>query len=78
MTTKLRLGPLPSTQSVKITITVSAELKAGLDRYADLHTQEWGVKADPIQLIPHMLESFIASDRAFQRARPKAAKPRAI
>lgn len=75
MTTRLRLGPLPSTQTVKMTITVSAELKAGLDRYTELYTQEWGVKADAIQLIPFMLESFMASDRAFQRARPKAATP---
>jgi hypothetical protein len=31
---KLRLGPLPSTQIVKMTIAVPRELKESLDRYA--------------------------------------------
>lgn len=36
---KLRLGPLPKSEPVKLTVTLSAELKATLDRYAALHSQ---------------------------------------
>jgi hypothetical protein len=32
---KLRLGPLPRTEMVKVTISMSAALKEQLDRYAD-------------------------------------------
>ena len=36
---KLRLGPLPRTEVVKLTISVPVELKAMLDEYADLHAK---------------------------------------
>lgn len=66
-TRKLRLGPLPRTESVKITVTLSAELKATLDRYAALHAQTYGEAVDAVALIPHMLEAFMARDRGFRR-----------
>lgn len=34
MSTKLRLGPIPSKEYVKLTITLSTQLKADLNRYA--------------------------------------------
>ena len=68
MTAKLRLGPVPKAQPVKLTITLSAELKATLDRYAEVHSQSNGEKNDVERLIPFMLEAFIASDREFKRA----------
>ena len=64
---KLRLGPLPRTQSVKLTITLPAELKATLDRYAALHAQTYGERVDAAALVPHMLEAFMARDRGFRR-----------
>jgi hypothetical protein len=39
---KLRLGPLPRTESVKLTFTCPASLKTELDRYAALHAQNYG------------------------------------
>ncbi|MGQ0622335.1 MAG: DUF2274 domain-containing protein [Panacagrimonas sp.] len=65
--TKLRLGPLPKTDTVKIAITLSSELKANLDRYAALHAQTWGEAVDAPTLIPHILDAFIARDRGFRR-----------
>ena len=65
---KLRLGPLPKTEAVKITISLTAGLKADLDRYASLHAQMWGEPADAVTLIPHMLEAFMARDRGFKKA----------
>ncbi|WP_017466437.1 DUF2274 domain-containing protein [Zymomonas mobilis] len=38
-TRKLRLGPLPKTESTKLTFVCPASLKADLDRYAALHAQ---------------------------------------
>jgi len=57
---KLRLGPLPKTQSTKLTFTCTARLKVNLDRYAALHAQTYGETVDAATLIPHMLEAFMA------------------
>lgn len=65
---KLRLGPLPKTESVKLTFACPAGLKADLDRYAALHAQTYGKTVDALTLIPHMLEAFMAGDRGFRKA----------
>ncbi len=73
-TSKLRLGPLPKTETVKITIALTTALKADLERYAALHAQTYGEPIDAATLIPHMLEAFMARDRGFKRAaRPRTA-----
>ena len=66
-TRKLRLGPLPKTENVKLTFACPASLKADLDRYAALHAQAYGETVDAVTLIPHMLEAFIAGDRGFRK-----------
>jgi len=66
-TKKLRLGPLPKTESIKLTFACPATLKADLDRYAVLHAQTYGEAVDATTLIPHMLEAFMAADRGFRR-----------
>jgi len=66
-TQKLRLGPLPKTQTVKLTFTCPASLKTNLDRYAALHAQTYGETVNAVTLIPHMLEAFIAGDRGFRK-----------
>ena len=65
---KLRLGPLPKTEPVKLTITLSAELKKTLDRYAMLHAQTYGERAEAAALVPFMLETFMARDRGFRKS----------
>jgi hypothetical protein len=69
MTAELRLGPLPKTAVVKLTITIPEKLRIDLDRYADLHSNRWGEPIDAAALIPHMLEMFIARDRGFKKSR---------
>ena len=64
----LRLGPLPKNELVKMTIAVTAALKADLERYAELHARTWGEPVDAVTLVPHMLEAFLARDRGFRRA----------
>lgn len=66
-TNKLRLGPLPKSETVKLTFVCPADLKAELDRYAALHAQTYGEPVDAATLIPHMLEAFMARDRGFKR-----------
>lgn len=66
-TRKLRLGPLPKTENVKLTFVCPTSLKADLDRYAALHAQTYGKAVDATALIPLMLEAFMARDRGFRR-----------
>lgn len=66
---KLRLGPLPKSETVRLAIMLSSEIKTELDRYAEAYNAEHGSTADAAALIPHMLSTFMARDRAFQRAR---------
>jgi hypothetical protein len=66
-TRKLRLGPLPKTESIKLTFACPASLKTDLDRYAALHAQTYGEAVDATTLIPHMLEAFMAGDRGFRK-----------
>jgi hypothetical protein len=68
-TRKLRLGPLPKTEIVKLTFVCPAGLKADLDCYAALHSQTYGEAVDAVTLIPHMLEAFMARDREFRSGR---------
>lgn len=64
---QLRLGPLPKTESIKLTFACPASLKMDLDRYAALHAQTYGETVDVATLIPHMLEAFMAGDRGFRK-----------
>ena len=64
---RLRLGPLPKTETVKLTITLSTELKTNLERYAAEHSKLYG-PVDAATLIPHMLDAFITRDRGFRKA----------
>lgn len=70
-TNKLRLGPLPKTETVKLTIVLTTALKFDLERYAALHAQTYGKAVDAATLIPHMLETFIERDRGFKALRRK-------
>ena len=74
-TKKLRLGPLPKTESVKLTFACPASLRATLDRYAALHAQAYGETVDATTLIPHMLEAFMAGDRGFKKGTATRSTP---
>lgn len=73
---KLRLGPLPDMQTIKLTFACPARLKLDLERYAALHAQTYGEAVDAVMLIPLMLEAFMAGDRSFRRVDvPPRTKP---
>lgn len=69
---RLSLGPIPKVELVRLAITVPAPLKADLDRYAQLHEKAWGEKTDAAALIPHIVETFLARDKEFQKQRKLA------
>ena len=75
---KLRLGPLPKTESTKLTFACPASLKADLDHYAVLHAHAYGETVDAGTVSPHMLEAFMAGDRGFKKRdapKPASQKP---
>lgn len=67
MATKLRLGPLPKQETVKMTVSLPAALKTDLERYAAMHSQLHGEQVDAAALAPHMLAWFLKNDRGFRR-----------
>ena len=82
MNTKLRLGPLPSTDTVKVAVALPIALKSQLDRYAALHSETWGETVQATDLIPHMLTQFILRDKVFKalmrRERSSGARAQAL
>lgn len=71
----LKLSKLPDRTPVKITITVAPELNTALQAYAELYRETYG-EAEPVAaLIPYMLESFLATDRGFAKARRERWSP---
>jgi hypothetical protein len=64
---KLRLGPLPRTETIKVSIALNFELKERLERYAKAHGEAYGQAVTAAELIPHILEAYLRGDRAFKR-----------
>ncbi len=69
MTEKLRLGPLPRSEVVRLTVVLPASVKADLDRYAELFGATYGEAIEAVTLVPHMLAAFMERDRGFRKAR---------
>jgi hypothetical protein len=65
----LKLGRLPDRTPVKLTIAILPELHERLASYADLYRETYGAEEPVTELIPHMLDAFLTSDRAFSRDR---------
>jgi hypothetical protein len=72
---KLKIGPLPNPEKVKILVQMSVELKASLDQYAKLRSELGGRVVDAATLIPYMLQSFIDRDRGFRSMRRSQQPP---
>ncbi len=64
----LKLGRLPDRTPVKIAISVKPDLNATLQSYAAFYRDSYGEDEPVAELIPYMLESFLESDRGFQKA----------
>ena len=68
----LKLAKLPDRTPVKITITVMPDLNRALADYAALYRETYGEKADIADLIPAILDGFLAGDREFAKTRKSA------
>ena len=67
--TKLKIGPLPDKTPVKLSISLPPELQADLQDYAAVYQRAYGIEAKVQDLVPNMLQTFLASDAGFKRAR---------
>jgi hypothetical protein len=70
--TKLKLGSIPDDKPVKLAVELPASVHRDLLAYAEVLARETGQPiADPSKLAGPMLARFMATDRAFARARRK-------
>jgi hypothetical protein len=65
----LKLSAIQDDRPVKLTIEFPASVHRDLVAYAELLGRETGQTIDPARLVAPMLARFIATDRAFIRAR---------
>lgn len=67
---KLKLGTIEDDKPVKLAIELPAAVHRNLVAYADAIGRETGQPApDPAKIVAPMIERFMATDRAFARAR---------
>ena len=67
---KLKLGAIADDKPVKLTIELPAVVHRDLLAYAEVLARETGRSiADPTKLLAPMLARFMATDRAFAKAR---------
>lgn len=67
---KLKLGAIEDDKPVKLTIELPAAVHRNLVAYAEAIGRETGQAApDPGKIVAPMIERFMATDRAFGRAR---------
>jgi hypothetical protein len=68
--TKLKLGPLADDKPVKMSVELPAAVHRDLVAYAQVLGRANGQTApEPSKLIVPMIERFMATDRAFAKAR---------
>jgi hypothetical protein len=68
--TKLKLSAVPDDTPVKIAIELPAAIHRDLASYAEALARETGQAAvEPAKLIPPMVARFMATDRAFAKAK---------
>jgi hypothetical protein len=66
----LKLGAIADDKPVKMTVELPAAVHRDLSAYADVLARETGQPiADPSKLVAPMLVRFMATDRAFGKAR---------
>ncbi|MEH6810749.1 MAG: DUF2274 domain-containing protein [Hyphomonas sp.] len=65
----LKIGALPDRTPQKLTVLVDPLLASELDAYARIHSQKYGAEVSASALVPLMLETFLASDTGFRKAK---------
>ncbi len=74
---KLKLGAIADERPVKVSIELPASVFRDLSAYADAIGRESGQpRPEPAKLIPPMIQHFMATDRAFAKARRQGERAR--
>ncbi len=73
---ELKLAKLPDRVPVKITVSVSPDLNRRLSNYADLYKKAYGQEEAVADLVPFMLEAFLAGDKGFKSATKSDSGPK--
>lgn len=68
---ELKLPRIPDRTPVKLSIQIMPDLDAALRDYAAAYEAAYGKAESVADLVPHMLEIFLESDRSFVRTRRK-------
>ena len=71
---KLKISALPDNKPVKLTLELPAQVHRDLVAYAEVLSRKTSQKVEPAKLIAPMLAQFMATDRAFSKARRKPAE----
>jgi hypothetical protein len=67
---KLKLAALEDDKPVKVSFELPADVHRQLIAYAEILARETGKPvSDPVKLLPHMIQRFMATDRGFAKAR---------
>ncbi len=67
---KLKLGPIVDEKPVKLSVELPAAVHRDLVAYAEVLGRETGQTVrEPAKLIAPMIQRFMATDRAFTKAR---------
>jgi hypothetical protein len=75
---KVKLARLPDRIPAKMQLTLPPDLATRLRDYADLYAETYGVREEPADLVPYMLDAFLRGDAEFRKAlREKAGKEEA-
>ena len=69
MAEKLKLGPLADDKPVRLTVEVPAAVFRDLTAYAEVLARQNGQTVEPAKLVAPMIGRFMATDRAFAKAR---------
>lgn len=72
---KLRLGAILDEKPVKLAVELPAAIHRDLIVYAEVLSRDTGQEIDVPKLVAPMLARFMATDRAFARARRSASAP---
>ena len=67
--TKLKIGSIENDKPVSLTVKLPAMVYRDLTAYAEVLRRDSGHAIDPNSLVAPMLTRFMATDRAFRRAR---------
>jgi len=74
--TELKLAKLPDRNPVKLTITITPDLLAALQSYAEVYAATYAVEEPITELVPAMLAAFLESDRGFMRRQARSREQR--